>query len=125
MRLLSRLLLVTLLVSTLLCGCATPERSAFRSIGAIVITVDTATSAYYQYREHHYNPALDLKIKEGYQLYQKTMAVVKDTEISYKNGNVDRNSWEKLMDAVSASASDLIALIRSALPKETVKQLHI
>lgn len=117
------ILFVTLLVTSLLCGCSTPNRTAFRTIGSIVTVVDQSTQAYYTYRNaspSHYNADLDAKIKAGYSHYQDAMKVAQKAQESFKQGVLTESVWQKSLDAVSASAADLVSLIRNFLPKEKV-----
>lgn len=117
------ILFITFLVTSLLCGCQTPERTAYRTLGSIAITVDTAVQSYYHYRDAtpaHYNADLDAKIKEGYLHYQAAMKVAQKAQESFKTGILTEDVWEASLNAVSASAADIVSLIRSFLPKEKV-----
>lgn len=117
MKTLYHLFLVFVLVVSLT-ACQTPEVTAYKTIGTTAVLVDASVQAYYQYRDAgNYNVELDGDIKRAYLAYQKTMAVARDLEVSFKNQELDKAVWEQIMEAAIAASDSLLELIKEVNPK--------
>lgn len=115
-----KILLITFIVSSLLCGgCSTWNRTAYKTLGTIALTVNTAKHAYEDYRDKppgHYDKATDDKLKAMYLHYQATMAVAEKAQASLSSGVIDKPAWQSIFNAVSASADEIVNLVRQFNP---------
>ena len=106
-------------------GCQSTNQAAYKTLGSIAIVTDGAVQAYYQYRDNgHYDPVLDAKIKATYLHYQSVMKVAKDSEEAFNSGTIDKPVWQKTVEAVLASESDILNLIKQFNPKLLSAKRH-
>ena len=110
------ILLVTLVVCSLLCGCKSQQGSAYKTLGTIAITVNAAKHAFYDYRATHPVPAeVEAKAKTTYETYQKSMAIAETVEKQFV-ANGDNTVWLNALGAVTASGNQFLDLVRVFVP---------
>lgn len=108
--------LILLALATLLFlnpGCAsTKEEIAYKSIGAITATTDSAIGAYNDYRKSHQIPDDQVrKVREYVKVYLDALTTAQRVLEVYNNDH-SKPQVVAAIDAVSAAGSDLIALIQ-------------
>lgn len=108
-----KILIITLIVSAILCGCKSTELVAYRTLGAVAQSVDVAKHVYYDLRATgHVTQEQDVLAKATYIKYQAAMKVAQDAELTFKTSvNKDETVWATAYSAVSASARDFVNLI--------------
>ncbi len=108
------------LAVTLLFGCASTERAAYKSIGTVAISVDAGMKAWAQYVVDGKSTAeQEVKVKAGYVKYQAAMRVAEAAIRAYKADPNTRTFMETAVDVASASASELIELVHLFMPPPT------
>ena len=104
-------LLAALLV--LAAGCATPEQTAYKSIGTVAHAVDIAMMTYGDfYRAGLINAEEAAAVKAAYEHYQGAMRVVHVTVESAKIAADGQKQLETALQAVEAASAELVVLIR-------------
>lgn len=115
------------LAIVLVVGCATLEKKAYVSLGATTVAVELAREAYIQ----HANECLCVtsseyqKVQADYETYQASVKVAEDAVLAWKSADVGNEAaLTAAINAVSASASDIIVLVRKLLPRPEADRLN-
>lgn len=105
------------LLALFLCGfsCATAnlETNAYKTVGAISITVDGAMNTFGDYvRSGKATPEQQAAVKAAYGNYQQAMQAAHKAVLAYKAAPADATQLDLALRGVEAVSSELIALIR-------------
>lgn len=121
-KVLSQLLILALL-AVAFSACKSPETTAYKATGAVIISVDTAMQIWGDHVKAGKATA-DQIAKVG-SIYNKYLATVKveRTAINAYKTNHDTNVLNQVIGIVAASSSDVIGLVESFLPPETLIKL--
>lgn len=104
-------------------GCKSPESTAYKATGTVIITVDNAMQAWGDYvRTGVASVEQQQQVKDVYDKYYQSVMIERDAVISYKT-NPDTNALLRVVGAVSASSADVIGLIIKFLPPPAVAKL--
>lgn len=112
-------------------GCASFERTSYRTIGTTNTLVEKAMYAWGDYVETGKATVADqIKVKELYLRYQASLRVARDVTLELKKqqaeGISNNEQWASVLNAVDASAADLLDLIALFLPDtQTIKPANI
>lgn len=110
------LAMAALLVCGFLCGCKSPELTAYKTLASIALTVNTAKHAYEDYRAlGSVTPEQDAKIKAAYLQYQGAFKVAEDIQKSLA-GNADKTLYMQLIQSVEAVSGDFLNLVAQFVP---------
>lgn len=106
-----------LIVWLLFCGfsCATYdlETNAYKTVGAITITVDGAMNTFGDYvRSGKSTPEQQATVKAAYERYQQAMRATHNAIIAYKTAPQDAAALDTALRAVEAVSGELISVIR-------------
>lgn len=111
------LLLAVLLPIAALSGCSTPERTAYRSLGTIAVTVDGAMNGWGEYvRAGRATGADQAKVRSAYERYQSAMRIAEQAQLAAAAAPDNQSSYVTAVSAVSAAADEIVALIHSFIP---------
>jgi hypothetical protein len=105
-------------------GCATMETTAYRSIGSVAVTVDTAMQAWGDaVRAGVVTPDQEVAVKAGYLKYQSAMRTANAALTAYKlSAGQNKNGLNVALDTLDGCAADLTQLIRELTTKKAVTQ---
>lgn len=108
-----------LLIPFLFTACGSPKLAAFRSVSAVAHTVDASMNAWGDWvRAGKATPDSEARVEAAYVKYQAAMAVVKSGVVAAEGQPADSPAYLAVPAALSAAASDLIALIDQFAPPE-------
>ena len=107
---------ITSLIAALLilaAGCATPEQTAYKSIGVIANTVDVAMLTYGDfYRAGLIDTEEAAAVKKAYEHYQRTMRVARVSVQTAKAAPDGQLRLNTALQAVEAASAELVILIQ-------------
>lgn len=102
---------VLMVLAVLIQGCTT-EKTAYRVVGSLAISVNVARKGWNDYaRAGHATAAQVQKVADAYDKYALAMSAAESAVVSYKSGAIDRTALQKALDAVSAASADILVLI--------------
>ena len=98
-------------------GCATLETTAYRGIGSVAVTVDTAMQAWGDaVRAGQVTPVQEAVVKDAYGKYQSAMRTAHAAMTAYKlSAGQNKNAVNVALDTLDGCAADLTKLIREYL----------
>ena len=104
-------------------GCATLETTAYRSIGSVAVTVDTAMQAWGDaVRAGDVTPAQEAVVKSAYLKYQSAMRTANAALTAYKlSAGQNKNGLNVALDTLDGCAADLTKLIRELSTKQVTQ----
>lgn len=113
----TRITLLTLWLAVVGCGfsCATGdlEQTAYRTVGAVAVTVDTSMNAFGDYvRAGKATPEQQAMVKAAYERYQLAMRAAHNSITAYKSAPDDGTPLDMALRAVESIGGELISLIR-------------
>ncbi|MGD0650953.1 MAG: hypothetical protein ABSA97_07415 [Verrucomicrobiia bacterium] len=115
------LMLLALLPFFFLTGCASIQKASYNTIGTVVVSVETARESFVAYENQCLcvTQAQHDKVETVYRQYQAAMKLAQDVEVSVTaSGGQNQTALQTAINAVTASAADLIALIEQLLPAD-------
>lgn len=116
MKTITHLPLLFLLLVAMACQ---SQRATYLAIGSITTTANAAIGAYDDYDIAFPQPReTTLKARKAINAYNKAVDVAEAAVKSYNEGKATKESAQLAVDALSASAGDLIAFIRTIVPPE-------
>ena len=112
-----RIVMLLAVVCAVAVGCATLETTAFRGIGAVAVTVDTAMQAWGDaVRADQVTADQELVVRQAYARYQSAMRTAHAALTAYKlSSGQDKNALNVALDTLDGCAADLTKLIRDFL----------
>jgi hypothetical protein len=108
-------ILLSLCLSLLIgCGCGTPQRTTYNTESGIVLTVDSAMTAWGDYVAKNHPPVeTELRVKAAYEKYQTCMAVAVDAARAWSALGTNAPALDPSFQSASADAlADLLTLLR-------------
>jgi|GEM_PF-3022014 len=95
------------------CGCASLETTAYRTIGAVAVTVDGAMNAWGDYvRAGHATASDETVVRAAYDHYQQTMRTLHVAVTAYKLDEASNaGALKTALDTMGAAADELVALV--------------
>lgn len=95
-------------------GCASLETNAYRTIGSVAVTVDTAMNGWGLYvRQHSLTEAQQKPVKDAYLKYQAVMAAVQGEVNVYHSVPANSTPLQTGLILLSASATNVLETINS------------
>jgi Mrp family chromosome partitioning ATPase len=108
--------LFSLLLLAALLGCATPEQSAYRTIGTITVSVDGTMNGWGDFvRAGHAEPADEARVKAAYERYQSAMRLARIAVITSKTQPDGASTLQTALATTQAASGQLIGLIQTLL----------
>lgn len=105
-------LLLILSLAAFLFGCANPEQTTFVGIDAAGTVVNAAIGTYNQYRKTHTVPTEQiLTVRKMDIIYLDAVESARKAVSAYKTGKGTKADADLAIDALSAAAADLSAMI--------------
>lgn len=107
---------IVLVAFLFLTACANLERNAYRTIGSIVVAVDTAMEGWGEYvRAGKATPDEQAVARKLYVGYQNSMSIVKAAVVAHRK-NPNEIALQQATVAASAAAEDLVVWIAEYVP---------
>ncbi len=108
-----------LLATSLICftACKNPELAAYRTIGGVAATVETAMTAWGDWvKAKRATPDDEVRVKAAYVKYQAAMKVAEQSVKTARNLPPGTASYAAIVSILSESADPLVALIDTFVP---------
>lgn len=113
---------IVLVAFLFLTACANLERNSYRTIGSIVVAVDTAMNGWGEYvRAGKAKPDEEAIVRQMYGRYQTTMKVAESALTAYQK-SPDASQLQRALNAASAAAEDLVVWIYEYVPSESAQK---
>lgn len=102
------------------------EKTAFRTVGTLTTTVDAAMKAYGdEVKLGHISADTQNTVKSAYDKYYAAIQVAQSVTLSYKAGDATQSAVKQALDAATAAATPLIAMVKTFIPKEKAAALNL
>lgn len=119
----NKFLSLLLLAALLFSGCKSTESNLYKATGVTVITVDGAMKAWADYvKTGRASQGDQDKARAAYEKYYRAILVEKAAIIAYKSSG-ETNALSKVLGTISAASAELVGLLETLLPTETVLKL--
>lgn len=105
-------------------GCASSNRIAYQTTGITMTTVTTGMKMWGDYvrTDGHVPIVRQRQVKAAYEKYAASIGVARDGVVAYSQSN-NANQLDRVVLAVSTSASDLLGLLQLWLPADQALKL--
>jgi len=111
-----KILLATIVIVSLLCGCVTTENYAYKIIGSASVLADSSMQAWAEYvARGKATPLQEISVRSIYTRYQAAMATTKKAVMAYKAGQGTKSDLESTADVLQSIAMDLSSNINLIL----------
>lgn len=106
------------LVTMFFTGCVTPEKTAYRSLATISVTVDTSMKVWGTWvAQGKATPADEAVVRKSYSIYQSSMKVAQAAVVSINSSPSGQSNLNVALNAVADSASTLVQLVQTITQK--------
>jgi len=95
-------------------GCASFEKTSYRTLASVAVSVDQAMMAWGDYVKAGFaTPDSQVRVKEKYSLYQRSMAAAKAAKVAYDNdkSNPNMKSYQIALDVIAVASAGVIGII--------------
>jgi hypothetical protein len=107
---------LSLLLLAALLGCATPEQTAYRTIGVITASVDGAMNGWGDYvRSGAATADEQARVRQAYERYQATMRLARIAVTTQKTQPAGASTLDTALNTAQAASGQLIAVIQQFL----------
>lgn len=101
-------LILAILVFVICAGCASLEKTAFVTVGSVGLTANAAIGGYMDWIKEHPPKAETLaRVRKAVQAYVDAMESTRTVVLSYKQGQVGKDSVRAALVSLNTAAAEL------------------